>query len=72
MKNGRGKDYGTSWDGRSRITDETYKKNYDQIDWSNLTDEKKIKKNIDIYVKEHKRLTNENNKKKKLRKSTNI
>jgi hypothetical protein len=53
MKNGRGKDYGTGWDGRSRIPDETYKKNYDQIDWSSIKE-------------------NENNKKKKLRKSTNI
>jgi hypothetical protein len=58
MKNGRGKDYGTGWDGHSRIPDETYKKNYNQIDWSDLIDEKKIKKNIDIYVKEHKRLKN--------------
>jgi len=27
-------EWGKGWDGRSRIPDETYKKNYDEIDWS--------------------------------------
>jgi hypothetical protein len=44
MKNGRGKDYGTGWDGRSRIPDETYKKNFDQINWSSVKEEKKNEK----------------------------
>jgi len=26
--------WGKGWDGRSRIPDETFKKNYDEIDWS--------------------------------------
>ena len=44
MKNKRGKEWGTGWDGRSRIPDETYKKNYEQIDWSSIKEEKKRKK----------------------------
>ena len=40
MKNKRGKEWGTGWDGRSRIPDETYKNNYDQIDWSSVNKEK--------------------------------
>ena len=27
-------EWGKGWDGRSRIPDETFKKNYDEIDWS--------------------------------------
>lgn len=35
MKNNkRRSEWGKGWDGRSRIPDETYKKNYDEIDWS--------------------------------------
>jgi hypothetical protein len=41
MKNKRGKEWGTGWDGRSRIPDETYKNNYDQIDWLNIKEENK-------------------------------
>jgi len=34
MKNNRGREWGTGWDGRSRIPDKTYKENFDLIDWS--------------------------------------
>jgi hypothetical protein len=44
MKNKRGKEWGTGWDGRSRIPDETYKNNYDQIDWSSVKKENDSKK----------------------------
>jgi hypothetical protein len=56
MKNKRGKEWGTGWDGKSRVPDKQYKENYDSIDWSNLKDEKQIKKNIDIYIEEHKKI----------------
>jgi len=36
MKNKRGKEWGTGWDGKSRVPDKQYKENYDSIDWSNL------------------------------------
>jgi hypothetical protein len=62
MKNNRGKDWGTGWDGRSRIPDKTYKNNYNEIDWSNLKDEEQIKKNIDIYIEEHKKIKNDKDK----------
>jgi hypothetical protein len=39
MKNKRDKEWGTGWDGRSRIPDETYKNNYNQIDWSSIKKE---------------------------------
>jgi hypothetical protein len=46
MKNKRGKEWGTGWDGKSRVSDKQYKDNYDSIDWSNLNkkEEKKDKK----------------------------
>jgi len=56
MKNKRGKEWGTGWDGKSRVPDKQYKENYDSIDWSNLKDEKQIKKNIDIYIEENKKI----------------
>jgi len=36
-------EWGKGWDGRSRIPDETFKKNYDQIDWSYVKKEEKKK-----------------------------
>jgi hypothetical protein len=57
MKNKRGREWGTGWDGRSRIPDETYKNNYDQIDWSSVKKEK---------------TDDGNNKKKNLSKNTSI
>ena len=30
----RRSEYGKGWDGRSRVPDKTYKKNFNQIDWS--------------------------------------
>jgi len=39
----RKSDWGKGWDGRSRIPDETFKKNYDEIDWSYINNEKKEK-----------------------------
>jgi hypothetical protein len=42
-------EWGKGWDGRSRIPDETYKKNYDEIDWSST---KKQKKLMDKLIKE--------------------
>ena len=57
MKNKRGKEWGTGWDGRSRIPDETYKNNYDQIDWFSVKKEK---------------TDDGNNKKKNLSKNTSI
>jgi len=56
MKNKRGKEWGTGWDGKSRVPDKQYKENYDSIDWSNLKDEKQIKKNIDIYIEENEKI----------------
>jgi hypothetical protein len=44
-KNKRRSDWGKGWDGRSRVPDETYKNNYNQIDWSSTN--KKDKKNND-------------------------
>ena len=32
----RRSEWGKGWDGRSRVPDETYKKNYDSIDWSSI------------------------------------
>jgi len=58
----RRSEYGKGWDGRSRIPDKTYKNNYNEIDWSNLKDEEQIKKNIDIYIEEHKKIKNDTNK----------
>ena len=43
MKNNRGKEWGKGWDGRSRIPDETFKKNYDEIDWSYVKKKDKTK-----------------------------
>lgn len=41
----RRSEWGKGWDGRSRIPDETFKKNYDEIDWSYVKKEDKDKKN---------------------------
>ena len=32
----RRSEWGKGWDGRSRVPDDKYKKNYDQIDWSSV------------------------------------
>ena len=32
-ENKRRSEWGKGWDGRSRIPDDKYKKNYDEIDW---------------------------------------
>lgn len=39
-ENKRRSEWGKGWDGRSRIPDETFKKNYDQIDWSYVNNKK--------------------------------
>ena len=36
MKNKRGKEWGTGWDGKSRVPDKQYKENYNSIDWSSV------------------------------------
>ena len=43
----RKREYGRTWDGISRIPDETYKKNYDTIDWSYIKKEDKKDKKKD-------------------------
>jgi hypothetical protein len=42
-KNKKRAEWGKGWDGRSRIPNETYKKNYDSIDWSYVKKEEKKK-----------------------------
>jgi hypothetical protein len=46
-ENRRRSEYGKGWDGRSRIPDETFKKNYDEIDWSYVKKEEKENKKND-------------------------
>jgi len=36
-------DWGKGWDGKSRVSDKTYKENYDSIDWSFVKKEEKKK-----------------------------
>ena len=43
--------WGKGWDGRSRIPDETYKKNYDEIDWSSTKKKEPIDDVIDEAIK---------------------
>jgi hypothetical protein len=44
MKNNkRRSEWGKGWDGKSRISDKTYRENFDQIDWSSVKKEKKKK-----------------------------
>ena len=43
-QNKRRSEWGKGWDGRSRIPDETFKKNYDEIDWSYVKKEEEKKK----------------------------
>jgi hypothetical protein len=45
MKNKRGKEWGTGWDGKSRVPDKQYKENYDSIDWSSVKKKEEEKKN---------------------------
>jgi hypothetical protein len=40
----RRSEYGKGWDGRSRVSDKTYKDNYDQIDWSSVNKKEDKKK----------------------------
>jgi len=52
MKNNkRRSEWGKGWDGRSRIPDETYKKNYDEIDWSSNKNKKPMDDIIDEAIK---------------------
>ena len=43
-ENKRRSEWGKGWDGKSRIPDDKYKKNYDEIDWSYIKEDKKEKK----------------------------
>ncbi len=43
----RRSEWGKGWDGRSRIPDETFKKNYDDIDWSYVKKEETENKKND-------------------------
>jgi hypothetical protein len=45
-KNKRRSEWGKGWDGRSRIPDDKFKKNYDEIDWSHIKEDKKEKKTL--------------------------
>jgi hypothetical protein len=36
----RRSEWGKGWDGRSRVPDDKYKKNYDEIDWSSVKKDK--------------------------------
>ena len=38
-QNKRRSEWGKGWDGRSRIPDDKFKKNYDEIDWSYIKEE---------------------------------
>lgn len=38
-QNKRRSEWGKGWDGKSRTSDETFKKNYDEIDWSYVKQE---------------------------------
>ena len=42
-KNKKRAEWGKGWDGRSRIPDDKYKENFDQIDWSYVKKEEKKK-----------------------------
>jgi len=43
-ENKRRAEWGKGWDGRSRVPDDKFKKNYDEIDWSYVKEDKKEKK----------------------------
>ena len=45
-QNKRRSEWGKGWDGRSRIPDDKFKKNYDEIDWSYIKEDKKKKKTL--------------------------
>ena len=45
-QNKRRSEWGKGWDGRSRIPDDKFKKNYDEIDWSYIKEDKKEKKTL--------------------------
>jgi hypothetical protein len=52
MKNNkRRSDWGKGWDGRSRIPDNTYRENFNKIDWSSVKN-KKDKKAMDVIIDE--------------------
>jgi hypothetical protein len=49
MKNKRGKEWGTGWDGKSRVPDKQYKENSNKkINWKNILNDS-VKNNIFIY-----------------------
>jgi hypothetical protein len=50
-ENKRRSEWGKGWDGRSRIHDETYKKNYDEIDWSSTKKKEPMDNIIDEAIK---------------------
>ena len=47
----RRSDWGKGWDGRSRIPDNTYRENFNKIDWSSVKN-KKDKKAMDVIIDE--------------------
>jgi hypothetical protein len=47
----RRSDWGKGWDGRSRIPDDTYRENFNKIDWSSVKN-KKDKKAMDVIIDE--------------------
>jgi hypothetical protein len=47
----RRSDWGKGWDGRSRIPDDTYRENFNKIDWSSVKN-KKDKKVMDVIIDE--------------------
>ena len=47
----RRSDWGKGWDGRSRIADNTYRENFNKIDWSSVKN-KKDKKAMDVIIDE--------------------
>jgi hypothetical protein len=47
----RRSEWGKGWDGKSRIPDQTYKKNYDEIDWSSTKKKEPMDTIIDEAIK---------------------
>ena len=47
----RRSEWGKGWDGKSRIPDQVYKKNYDEIDWSSTKKKDPMKDIIDEAIK---------------------
>ena len=47
----RRNEWGKGWDGKSRIPDETYRENFNQIDWSSVKT-KEDKKAMNVIIDE--------------------